>query len=104
VLNYLFDHQTTDEWSEYEGLCKHLQLVAGGAENISILINNVDRKDPDGEKFHKSSDAELLKTINANSFPIVFMSRFLGPAMKARQNDSTKSAIINMTSVYADMP
>ena len=71
----------------------------GGASNISILINNVEKRDPKGEKFHKSSDEELLQTINANSFPLVFMSRILGPDMKAR---GQKSAIINMTSAYAD--
>jgi len=32
---------------------------------------------------------------------MVFMSRFLGPDMKKRGN---KSAIINMTSIYADYP
>lgn len=48
---------------------------------------------------HKTSDKDLLETVNANTFPVVFMSRFLGPEMKQRKQ---KSAIINMTSIYAD--
>lgn len=36
-----------------------------------------------------------------NSFPLVFMTRFLGPDLKERHY---KSAIINMTSYYADSP
>ena len=35
---------------------------------------------------------------------MVFMTRFLGPDMKARQNESTKSAIINMTHSHSDAP
>ena len=32
------------------------------------------------------------------------MTKFLGPDLKERVNDSRKSAIINMTSAYADYP
>ena len=60
--------------------------------------------DPMGAKFHKASDASLLETINLNTFPMVFMTRFLGPDMKTRQVGDIKSAIINMTSAYSDSP
>jgi short-subunit dehydrogenase len=69
-----------------------------------MLINNIEERDPKGAKFHKASDESLIQTINMNSFPLVFMTKFLGPDLKERVNDSTKSAIINMTSAYADYP
>jgi len=61
----------------------------GGKDNISMLINNVEERDKYGEKFHKASDAELIQTINVNSFPLVFMTRFLGPDLKERQANSS---------------
>lgn len=70
-----------------------------------MLINNVEERDTHGEKFHKASDQQLVQTINMNSFPLVFMTRFLGPDLKSRvQPNGQKSAIINMTSSYADWP
>jgi short-subunit dehydrogenase len=40
-----------------------------------------------------------------NTFPIVFMSRFLGPDLKERMTkNNNKSAIINMTSYYVNYP
>ncbi len=53
-------------------------------------------------KIHKCSDAELVETTNVNTFPMVMMSRFLGPQMLAR--GTYKSGIINMTSYYVDWP
>jgi short-subunit dehydrogenase len=58
--------------------------------------------DPYGIKFHKASDEEIIETLTANTFPMVFMTRFLGPDMKLRTNK--KSAIINMASYYSDWP
>jgi len=99
-----FNFHDTDEWQEYEKLCQSLHELAGGKENISVLVNNVEERDPHGIKIHKASDKELLQTLNKNTFPIVFMTRFLGPELKARGQKQTKSAIINMTSSYADTP
>ena len=39
-----------------------------------------------------------------NSFPLVFMTKFLGPGLKERVSESQKSGIINMTSAFADYP
>lgn len=60
--------------------------------------------DPMGKKLHKASDASILQTINVNTFPMVFMTRFLGPDLKARVGATTKSAVINMTSYYSESP
>jgi short-subunit dehydrogenase len=57
--------------------------------------------DPTGVKFHKADDDEILNTVTVNTFPMVFMTRFLGPDMKKRDK---KSAVINMTSYYSDWP
>jgi short-subunit dehydrogenase len=73
----------------------------GGPDKISILVNNVEIRDPKGAKLHKTSDKEIIQTINTNTFPTVFMTRFLGPALKERNQSELKSAIINMTSVYS---
>ena len=70
-----------------------------------MLLNNVEKRDPYGEDFHRASDEEVLSTLNLNTFPMVFMTRFLGPAMKNRvKANGETSAIINMTSTYADYP
>lgn len=66
-------------------MCENIQNQVGGKDNVSVLINNVEERDKYGPKLHKASDAELIQTINMNSFPIVFMNRFLGPDLKARQ-------------------
>ena len=67
-----------------------------------MLVNNVERFDAGKGKIHKQTDAELVETTNANTFPMVMMTRFLGPKMKAR--GTGKSGIINMTSYYVDWP
>jgi len=61
-----------------------LKEISGGSQNISVLVNNVEEKDTKGAKFHKAEDSEIVQTINVNTFPLVFMTRFLGPSMKAR--------------------
>ena len=94
----------SDEWKEYEELCQSIQEAAGGSENISILVNNVEEKDTKGAKFHKAEDAEIVQTINMNTFPLVFTTRFLGPGLKNRVSNGKKSAIINISSTYADRP
>jgi short-subunit dehydrogenase len=46
----------------------------------------------------------LIETLNANTFPSVFMTRFLGPKLKERSTGDKKSAIINFTSYYTEWP
>ena len=94
----------SDEWKDYEDLCQRIQETAGGSDNISVLVNNVEEKDTKGAKFHKASDSDIVQTINMNTFPLVFTSRFLGPGLKNRVKDGKTSAIINMSSTYADRP
>ena len=69
------------DWQEYEELCKRIKDITKEKE-ISILINNVERYDPYGMKIHKADDEEVLETLTANTYPMVFMTRFLGPDMK----------------------
>jgi len=38
--------------------------------------------DPYGNKFHKAEDEEILETLTVNTFPMIFLTRFLGPDMK----------------------
>jgi len=105
ILTQEFDFKRNAEWTQYEELCKRIQEEVGGPENISVLINNVEERDPTGKKFHKATDSQIVETINANTFPLVFMSRFLGPDLKKRIESTQKSsAIINMTSSYSDWP
>ena len=40
-----------------------------------------------------------MEVLTVNTFPMVFLTRYLGPDMKLRKS---KSAIINMTSFYSD--
>jgi short-subunit dehydrogenase len=65
-------------------------------------VNNIEGFDPRLGKIHKASDQELVEITNINTFPMVMMSRFLGPQMVAR--GTHKSGIINMTSYYVDWP
>jgi len=81
------DFNKSDEWKDYETLCDGLKEISGGSQNISVLVNNVEEKDTKGAKFHKAEDSEIVQTINVNTFPLVFMTRFLGPSMKARVNE-----------------
>ncbi len=71
---------------------------------MSILINNAEEFDPFGPKIHRAKDEEVLGNLTINTFPMVFMTRFLGPALKQRssKNKDIHSAIINMTSYYSD--
>ena len=93
-----FDFLQIDSHEPYESLCKSISEECG---DISMLVNNIERRDPLVDRFHDTSDEDLIKLLNVNSFPITFLSRFLGPEMKKRNK---KSAIINMTGSYSVYP
>jgi len=97
-----FDFSGTSDYHGYVDLCNLIQAKAkemGG--DISVLVNNVERMDPRRGKIYKASDEELIQLVNINTCPAVYMSRLLGPEMKAR---SGKSAIITMSSYYSRWP
>ena len=72
---------------------------------VSVLVNNVEKADPVHPSFQNLSDAEIIQTINANTFPMILMSRFLGPGLRSRvESEGKHSAIINMVSSYSDYP
>lgn len=95
-----FDLKKSNHWQDYESLCNQLKELTK-SNDISILVNNAEEYDPFGPKIHKAKDEEVLGTLTVNTFPMVFMTRFLGPDMKKRNIGETKSAIINMTSYYS---
>ena len=64
-------------------------------------MNNAEEVDPFSAKIHKAKDEEVLGTLTINTFPMVFLSRFLGPDMKSRKD--RKSAIINIASYYSEL-
>lgn len=97
-----FDFAGTSDYHGYVDLCNLIQAKAkemGG--DISVLVNNVERMDPRRGKIYKASDEELIQLVNINTCPAVYMSRLLGPNMKAR---SSKSAIITMSSYHSRWP
>ena len=49
---------------------------------MSILINNAEEFDPFGPKIHRAKDEDVLGNLTINTFPMVFMTRFLGPDLK----------------------
>ena len=66
-------------------------------------MNNAEEFDPFGPKIHRAKDEDVLGNLTINTFPMVFLTRFLGPDMKARgAKGDKKSAIINMTSYYSE--
>jgi short-subunit dehydrogenase len=93
-----FDFLKVDSHEPYESLCKSIHEECG---DISMLVNNVERRDPLVDRFHDTSDEDLIKLLNVNSFPITFLTRFLGPGMKKRDK---KCAIVNMTGSYSVYP
>lgn len=93
-----FDLKKTQKWQEYESLAQKIQQITG-KDSLSVLVNNAEEFDPFGPKIHKADDEDILGTLTINTFPMVFLSRFLGPDMKERRH---KSAIINMTSYYSE--
>ena len=64
-------------------------------------MNNAEEIESYGAKIHKAKDEDVLGTLTINTYPMVFMTRFLGPDMKKRTQKDTKSAIINLTSYYS---
>ncbi len=73
---------------------------------MSILINNAEEFDPFGPKIHRAKDEDVLGNLTINTFPMVFMTRFLGPDLKQRvaSGKEKHSAIINLTSYYSEFP
>ena len=67
-------------------------------------MNAVEQFDKEKGKIHKTDDKDLIETLNANTFPAVFMTRFLGPKLRERNAGEKKSAIINLTSYYTEWP
>jgi len=63
-----------------------------------MLVNGVELFDYRKGKVWKAEDNELREMVTANTYPMVFMMRFLGPQMKERKEK--RSAIINLTSMY----
>jgi short-subunit dehydrogenase len=47
-----------------------------------MLINAVEQFDVGKGKVHKTSDKDLIETLNLNMLPFVYMTRFLGPKLK----------------------
>lgn len=46
--------------------------------NVSILINNVEKFDPYGKHVHRATDEEIIEIFNANVYPMTFMTRIIG--------------------------
>jgi short-subunit dehydrogenase len=93
---FTFDFRTKEHWSDYEELCSRVSNVG----DISILVNAVESFDEGKGKVHKTSDNVLMETLNINTLPMVFLTRYLGPKLKERVSGDKHSAIINMTSYY----
>jgi hypothetical protein len=55
-----FDYEKSDDWTHYEALCQKIQEEVGGKDNISMLINNIEERDPMGERFHEATDKQLI--------------------------------------------
>ncbi|CDW79730.1 short chain dehydrogenase reductase family protein [Stylonychia lemnae] len=93
-----FDLKKSQNWKDYDELCNKIKEITKEKE-LSVLVNNAEEFDPFGPKIHKADDQLLLGTLTINTFPVVFLTRFLGTDMKSRQK---KSAIINLTSYYSE--
>ena len=99
VQTVAFDLKRSSHWQDYEALAASIKdLTKGGT---SILVNNAEEFDPHGPKIHRQKDEDVLGTLTINTFPMVFMTRFLGPDLKQRSGEQAKSAIINLTSYYS---
>ena len=100
VETMAFDLKKSSHWQDYDALCKQILELTKDQE-VSSLVNNAEEFDPNGPKIHRQKDEDVLGTLTINTFPMVFMTRFLGPEMKKRSGEKTKSAIINLTSYYS---
>jgi short-subunit dehydrogenase len=102
VVPIAFDFKGSDKWQLYQELQKKIAEITKSSE-VSVLINNAEEFDTFGPKIHRAKDEDVLGNLTINTFPMVFMTRFLGPDMKARSSKGDKkSAIINMTSYYSE--
>lgn len=93
IETMVFDFKNKDTHAEYQALCDDIHKIADESQ-LSILVNNLEHVDPWGSDFANASDQEIVRTINANTFPMIMMTRFLGPPMVKRED--FKSAVINM--------
>lgn len=93
-----FEFKKKAHWQDYEELFNKIKEITN-AKEVSILVNNAEEFDPFGPKIHKADDQEVLGTLTINTYPMVFLTRYLGEDMKKRQQN--KSAIINLTSYYS---
>ncbi|TNV76798.1 hypothetical protein FGO68_gene15608 [Halteria grandinella] len=99
IEGIVFDLKGNNKWQQYEALREQIRKITE-EQDISILVNNAEEVDPFGPKIHKAKDEDVLGTLTINTYPMVFITRFLGPDMKSRKTH--KSAIINMTSYYSE--
>ena len=83
VVPLTFDFKKSDKWQDYEELHKKIAEITKESE-VSVLINNAEEFDPFGPKIHRAKDEDVLGNLTINTFPMVFLTRFLGPSMKER--------------------
>lgn len=69
------DFEAKKGYQDYEKLCNQIT----SQNEVSILVNAVEQFDVGKGKVHKTSDEDLLATLNMNTLPMVWMCRFLGP-------------------------
>lgn len=96
----MFDFAGTCESADYVRLCEDINARAKEMGNLSVIINNVSKMDGAKGKLHKQSDEEVIRTVNANTCPSIYMTRILGAEMK---KSGRKNAIINMSSYYSKL-
>ena len=69
------------------------------------MINNYEKQDTYGTKFYKATDDEVIKTLNANTLPMAYLTNMLGSEMKNKERQGGKKcAIISMTSAISNYP
>ena len=81
VVPLTFKFKSADKWQDYEELHKKIAEITKEYE-VSVLINNAEEFDPFGPKIHRAKDEDVLGNLTINTFPMIFMTRFLGPEMK----------------------
>ncbi len=81
IITMKFDIKGANQWSQYQVLCDQIKEVTKEKE-MSILVNNAEEFDPFGPKIHRAKDEEVLGNLTINTFPMIFMTRFLGPDLK----------------------
>jgi len=102
IVPLTFNFKAADKWQDYEELHKKITEITK-KQDVSVLINNAEEFDPFGPKIHRAKDEDVLGNLTINTFPMVFLTHYLGPNMKERvKKGDKKSAIINMTSYYSE--